>query len=88
MEAEKTIIEKWSELAHYLIERKSYNVMDKMQTLAKNENLLNQVRVSLRSIIITKMRHFEDLNMVVDICLQANNYSRLIKKCLICCFFW
>lgn len=53
--------------------------MDKIQTLAKNENLLDQVQVFLHNVIIAKIRYFGDVNVVVDICLQANNYSLLIK---------
>lgn len=77
--AEKTIIKKWDKLAHYLIKEKPYNIMSKIRTLAKNENLLDWVQISLHSIIIAKTRHFGDLNIMMDIRLKANNYSQLIK---------
>lgn len=53
--------------------------MSKIWTLAKNENSLDQMRVFLYNMIITKIKHFGDLYVIVDVCLQANDYSQLIK---------
>lgn len=41
--------------------------------------MLDQVRVSLHSVIITKIRRFGDLNVVVNIQPQADDYNKLIK---------
>lgn len=75
---EKTILRKWGESTYYLIEEKLYNIVGKIQTLVKDENLLNQMSFSLHSVIIIKIRRFGGLNVMMAIWLQANNHSQLI----------
>lgn len=47
--------------------------------MAKNKNLLDQVRVFLHNEIIAKIKDFRNWNMVVDIRPQTDNNSKLIK---------
>lgn len=66
-EAEKIIIKKWNEPARYLIKGKPYNIMGKIWTLEKNENLLDQMQVFLHSVIIARIKRFKDLNVVINV---------------------